>query len=122
MGAFNDVKISPTLLPRKYRKYEWWQTKDVTEPEIGQSHTLVVAVNGLLFHEYSLFDYDATLDENSYVCLNASLREKGTEQLSFTGKMRFCTGNGRDVNSKRWKLVELVADFICGNLISIKED
>ena len=122
MGAFNDVKISPTLLPRKYRKYEWWQTKDVTEPEIGQNHTLIVTVNGLLFHEYSLFLYDVVLDEHEYTCLCARLQEHGANRLDFTGKMRFCTGNGRDVNSKRWKLVELVADFICGNLISIKED
>ena len=122
MGAYNEVEVYRGLLPRRYRKYKGWQTKDVVTPEVGQSHILIITNSGALIHKHTIYNYHVGKYDDGFPYLFTTVRDEGCELLKLTGKMRLYAGNNRDVNSRRWRLIELVAEFVDGKLVSIKED
>ena len=99
MGTFSMVEPHPSLLPEKYREFAYWQTTDVVAPMMG---VLVITKRGKLFLRWS------GLLQNRYKLYD--------EELDYTGEMCFYT-----LEFGASDLITLVAEFVDGKLVSIKE-
>ena len=99
MGTYSYVEVHESVLPEEFKGFIGWQTKDVIEPMLS---TLIIDEDGNLCHRMSIFG-------------NVMF-----EVLNWTGEMIFYTINeGHDLNAP---LLYLVAEFVDGKLISIKEN
>ena len=102
MGNFSYVDIHESLMPEEFRELTGWQTKSVIDPMFS---TLVVDEDGNLANYMHWFGNVAF------------------EALDFTGEMYFHTFRGEHSAFGPYEpLVCLVAEFVDGKLISIKED
>lgn len=138
MGLFTNVIIHPSLLPKGFKHYDTWQTKDVVDPSM---ETLEVTEDGKLIYHWN--KYSGVESQETFLGFRLVAVEKYHDILDFHGdmvvyvfsetdkvlvefKFRFTDGCLTSVTKlekeKKMKLWEFVPEFIDALIEHLKAD